>query len=522
MANRPGFLTRNAADVGSNFRIAEPDAVDFLLLGNNRYGVVGGCNVSIPVESGTTATISGGSEGNILLVDGSLHFVDDAVVPLVPSTAALDRFDLLVYDGVQRRFLILPGPALRDPVFPDVGENIVVLTAIYVPAGATTINRAWCTDKRIMLQKSFMGSVAADAPLLQNTSANGTIPFAIRGSGKHEWLDVMLGRKSTRTLQLEGALEITLGLTVLGAVSAAGSIASAARVSGVNLLQGEGTPAPSDGENGSIYQRITDGALFVRRSYGWDQAFFNQAPPGEIMSSVLLPDDPYLADEWLPLAGGVYPRAAVGRLWDLPMCASWRNEGAQTMTMPTADNVVLMQAPTGTVGEVVGSMSRTLTKAQLPAHTHFGSGTGGSTGESGAHQHTATIGNGGAHGHSVTDGAHGHTVSDSGHLHGPPFGSSGYIVSHVADTPEEVYVPQTGPNPRGTLYPNTAPATTGISVSGGAHQHTVEPHQGHTHSISFTQSGGHSHDMPPESSVGSSSPVDITPARLIVRQYIKT
>ena len=36
MANRPGFLIKNAGETAGNYGISAPDAVDFLLLGSSR------------------------------------------------------------------------------------------------------------------------------------------------------------------------------------------------------------------------------------------------------------------------------------------------------------------------------------------------------------------------------------------------------------------------------------------------------------------------------------------------------
>jgi hypothetical protein len=167
-------------------------------------------------------------------------------------------------------------------------------------------------------------------------------------------------------------------------------------------------------------------------------------------------------------------------------------------------------------------MDRTLTKEQLPAHTHFGSGTS-STGSGGEHTHTASLVPAGGHTHNTSGGAHRHHVADGGHSHPAPFGSSGYIVSFTALTPESIYIPPSGPGARGNLYGATGIAATGVEVTTGDsdHGHIVDSAPDHTHQVVFQQSGGHTHQFPAESTVGSSQPVSVRPASLGVNYFIK-
>ena len=520
MANRPGFLIKNAGETAGNYGISAPDAVDFLLLGSSRYGVVAGCDIEIPVGSAATATVYGGSEGNVLLVDGELHFAANQVVQLFTGSSARDRFDLLVYDGINRDFRVLQGPVSSNPVFPDVGENMVVLMSMLVPAGATSINRDYTTDKRIMVPSSFKGSVAPTAVLLSNTLPTGE-KFRIEGSGKLSWGDVTLQRSAVQTLRVDGYLTVTQSMTLPG-LTVNGDIEATGTVTASNILRGSGIPTSDLGIVGAIYQNTADGKLFVKRSYGWDDFFYNQAPPGTLMTSILAPGDAYLGDEWLPMDGGTYARTAVGRLWDLAACAAWRNVGASTMTLPNmSDRLPLMGV--GAVGAVGGSMDRALTKEQLPAHTHFGSGAS-STGSGGEHTHVANLTAAGGHGHNVSGGGHGHNVIDPGHEHVPQAFGTNFITGIFDNTKPNVY-PDLGPNVplsfRVTFQQYTDKRTTGISVSGGDHGHAVDSAGEHTHQVVFQQSGGHTHNFPTEIPVGGSQPVSVRPAYLGVNVFIK-
>lgn len=518
MANRPGFLIKNAGETAGNYGISAPDAVDFLLLGSSRYGVVAGCDIEIPVGSAATATVYGGSEGNVLLVKGELHFAANQVVQLFTGSSARDRFDLLVYDGINRDFRVLQGPVSSNPVFPDVGENMVVLLSMLVPAGATSINRDYTTDKRVMLPASFQGSVSSAHTLLANRYSGGTI-FEIRGNGEMRWGDVMLARSGVQTLQVDGYLTVTQSMTLPG-LTVNGDITATGLITGSNIRRGPNTPTGGEGNIGDIYVRESDGAFFSKRSYGWVEYYADEYPPGTMISSILAPGDAYLGASWLPMDGGTYARTAVGRLWDVPAAAGWRNVGASTMTIPNmADRLPLMGV--GAVGAVGGSMDRALTQAQLPSHTHFGAS---STGSGGEHTHVASLTAAGSHGHNVSGGGHGHTVVDPGHEHVPQAYGTNFITGIFDNTKPNVY-PDLGPNVplsfRVVPQQYTDKRTTGISVSGGDHGHAVDPAGEHVHQVVFQSSGGHTHNFPAESPVGSSQPVSVRPAYLGVNVFIK-
>jgi microcystin-dependent protein len=529
MANRPGFLIKNAGETAGNYGISAPDAVDFLLLGSSRYGVVAGCDIEIPVGSAATATVYGGSEGNVLLVKGELHFAANQVVSLFTGSSARDRFDLLVYDGIHRDFRVLRGPVSSNPVFPDVGENMVVLLSMLVPAGATSINRDYTTDKRILVPSSFKGSVAPSAVLLSNTLSSGE-KFRIEGSGKLSWGDVSLQRSDIQTLRVDGYLTVTQAMTLPG-LTVNGDITATGLITGSNIRRGPNTPTGGEGNIGDIYVRESDGAFFSKRSYGggpaggdpgWVEYYADEYPPGTIISSILAPGDAYLGSSWLPMDGGTYARSAVGRLWDVPGAAAWRNLGTETMTIPNmADRLPVMGA--GALGAVGGSMDRTLTQGQLPAHTHFGGGSS-STGSGGEHTHVANLTAAGGHGHNVSGGGHGHNVIDPGHEHVPQAFGTNFITGIFDNTKPNVY-PDLGPNVplsfRVTFQQYTDKRTTGISVTGGDHGHAVENAGEHTHQIVFQQSGGHTHNFPAESPVGGSQPVSVRPAYLGVNMFIK-
>lgn len=529
MANRPGFIIKNTADAGGNFRVSEPDAVDFLTLGNQRYGVVAGCQVEVASQNAATAQIRGGTDGNILLVNGNLRFLSDATVSLFPGNRTLDRFDLIVYNDISGAFELLEGAASNNPVFPEVNAYHVVLAAVFSPAGASSVDQTMVTDKRLLLNKNFLGTAADGDTLIQNLQRDGQVPYRVLGSGATVWKDVTLRRSAPSTLQVDGFLDVTRSLNATQKITGQTDIEAKGVLLGANLKRGSTTPSNSTGERGDIYQRTSDGALLVKKDYGWAEIYADEYPPGTIISSILEPSSDYM-DGWLHLNGATYPRSAAGRLWEVAP-ASWKNLGAETVTLPNMSERLPVQIPSSTLGALGGSMLKTLSLANLPAHTHFGGGAT-STGDSGGHSHSIQIVSGGNHSHAMSPGGeHNHHVSDSGHNHPPIYGAGGFICTFwdaslsqvdgpIADSSHTYRVAPSGVSGEAS----TGYAATGIRVTGGlsAHAHAIDPHFGHTHGVVVQTDGAHTHALPNESAVGSSTPFNITPAHLVVNYYIKT
>src|ERR1700760_589241 len=92
MAVRPGFLVPNAVDVGADLDLSEPDALDFNLLGNHRYGVLQGCDISVTGSSWVVNVTNG-----IWAVNGQLASGGGQVT--LPHASSNLRFDLIVGDA---------------------------------------------------------------------------------------------------------------------------------------------------------------------------------------------------------------------------------------------------------------------------------------------------------------------------------------------------------------------------------------------------------------------------------------
>jgi microcystin-dependent protein len=160
------LIVPNATDIGTLFGAldqAEPDALDFQILGDRSTGVLSGCAVS--ASSGVVSV----TEGHVA-IQGVVHDVS-SISPLgmpTPPTSTNTRFDLVVarLSGSSTSIVVVQGPeSTTNPTFPPTpsrmstttGVNVltyvnpatdVVLAAIFRNGSATITNSA-IVDKRV-------------------------------------------------------------------------------------------------------------------------------------------------------------------------------------------------------------------------------------------------------------------------------------------------------------------------------------------------------------------------------------
>jgi microcystin-dependent protein len=208
-----------------------------------------------------------------------------------------------------------------------------------------------------------------------------------------------------------------------------------------------------------------------------------------------------------------------------------------------------------TAGNTYGSMTKTITVANLPAHTH-----GFTTSSNGAHTHSVsgTAASNGTHNHgasSASNGAHTHSVSGTssgagGHSHTRGsmnitgtlnVGANGYYTSGAFSTSNSNYPHIDANVGAGCLNYNfdasktwtgstsaVANHTHTISVtsgSNGAHTHTITVNNGgaHTHTTSGTaaNNGNHTHTGT-TNATGSGTALDVMPESIAVNVWRRT
>jgi len=216
------FIIPNATDIpDSNSHFisldqAEPDSLDFQILGDRSTGVVTGCKVSVAtgqykvqIESGWVCV-----RGEIYSVTG----IPQKDLPTVP-TSTTNRFDLIVARLNTTTKIVsivaLAGiESASNPTFPKSADRLntptgsyidsttdVVLAAIY-RSGASAISDSCIVDKRVNISSSisFRGSsnpsdsVGIDGDFYYRyTTVAGSSGTFIKKDGK--WIELLLQAK---------------------------------------------------------------------------------------------------------------------------------------------------------------------------------------------------------------------------------------------------------------------------------------------------------------------------------------
>ena len=143
-----GFIVPNANQFGVSIQSldqAEPDSLDFEIVGNNRYAVLSGLSASFLAASNGSAIVAGGE----VIIDGVYGSVPgDTLTFTAPS--ADPRFDLIVAQNNAGTFslnTVIGTASATNPVFPTVASTQIVLYALYRKSGETFGNNS-VVDKR--------------------------------------------------------------------------------------------------------------------------------------------------------------------------------------------------------------------------------------------------------------------------------------------------------------------------------------------------------------------------------------
>lgn len=143
-----GFTVPNASGFGTEIQSldqAEPDSLDFTILGNDKYGVLSGLDATYGSTGNGTITLTDGE----VIIDGDYGYVTGTTLNLTASGAD-PRFDLVVAQKSGTSFVlnvVVGVTNATNPVFPSVAATQVVLYALYRKSGETFGNLS-AVDKR--------------------------------------------------------------------------------------------------------------------------------------------------------------------------------------------------------------------------------------------------------------------------------------------------------------------------------------------------------------------------------------
>jgi hypothetical protein len=142
-----GFTIPNTPDA-YNQNQAEPDSLDFQILGDQRYGVISGMGVINPLSAGTVDV-----EAGVILINGQQHsFAGIQGVQLTPYASA-PFFDVVVarHDGSSNVTIVVVDGTTVNPRYPAIDRttDVVLATVWRDNAGLTSSH---ITDKRYFVR----------------------------------------------------------------------------------------------------------------------------------------------------------------------------------------------------------------------------------------------------------------------------------------------------------------------------------------------------------------------------------
>jgi hypothetical protein len=518
--------------------MSEPDAIDFNTLGNNRYGVIRGCAVTV---SGTTASVAPG----IVLVDGLVVYTAGGSVTLNVGDPA--RFYLICVKNTGQAEGVA-GLSSANPVFPDISSEHVALASVYCPSSESNLAN-YVIDKRNMLAPVFVSSETDTSKIIfKNTnSTNGSDSFRIYADGKLGWSDdnATLYRSGDMALTTNSSLAAK-ALSSTTTITATGNIAATGTVTGSNLKVLSALPGTVT--NGVIV-RVGE-KVYLGRNNSWEEIVTPNdiTPVGTVIQSMLAPSEMALiSGSWIPLVGQTLAYSAgYAQLFSIAALQSaitFVDDNPVSMVLPDARNRMLLGvgANAATLGGVPNG-TITLTTDNIPAHAHNVTST-----TDGKHTHSVAAATQGSHNHGGSTvagtGKHAHDVTENPHFHNATNYSSNnnppqFIVGEYTpqyneegarwwDSRLDPWKTDTGHSHYTWTAQSTASNKTNLKVNDSNlsnHSHTISTDGAHSHTISFTDdnivNSAHKHSIT-EVSVGKGQSFSVMPPYLTVYTYIR-
>lgn len=466
------FIIPNATDTTSGNRYAaldqaEPDSLDFEILGSDSSGVMSGCEVVATVPASNNAVVV--SSGRVV--------INNLSYPVVGQTVALNappgnnRFDLVVARVVNNAttasIVVISGPAsLTNPTFPKSRSRLTPLELSADPAATNHINPA---------------------------------------------TDVVLA-----SIYRAGATSVTNAHIVDKRSSVKSNIA----------FQGTTAPSADIGSTSDMYyrtnNRVSSGVYVKHNDNTWDELARYPIDPGVPIGTLIMwpanvNPNPAV---WVEANGATVSRAgAYADLFAVLSTTYGNGDGSgATYSLPDFRGFYLAGLPeTGTLGVASGNPGNniTLNTSQLPAHDHAAGGL--SVTAAPEHLHAVALSTtsnltgaeSGAHTHPFSATTSDVVVSTQQNLATPVGTGAGYVTST-------------------TIQPQNATANNAAhnhTVSGTTSQNSG----GHTHPIpslsvsgNTAGAGGHNHNVTGSTgSTGSGASINIAPSTYFVRYFLR-
>lgn len=166
-----GFTVPNADQFGVTIQSldqAEPDSLDFSILGDGNYGVLSGCGITVFSAGDGSALLANGE----VFINGEYGTVSSTTLNF--SAAGVDpRFDIIVAEKSGASFIyntVVGTTDATNPVFPTISATQVPLYALYRKSGSTFGSNS-VVDKRKFLKTP----IRTAAPIPTTAADAGTL-----------------------------------------------------------------------------------------------------------------------------------------------------------------------------------------------------------------------------------------------------------------------------------------------------------------------------------------------------------
>lgn len=342
------YIIPNATDTtsGNKYAVldqAEPDSIDFEILGNDKTGVISGCEVTTTsVGSNSAVSVAGG----VVVLNNVVYTVvanTFTTIPQPPTTSTYGRFDLIVA-RLTGSTMVITGlygtESAANPTHPKSSSRLVSTVGVDV---LSYFNRA--TDVVLASVYRAQGIATILASHIVDKRRDINTPIAYRAAAY---------------------------------------------------------PAATTGDIGDMYLRTStlltgESGVHVKRDAStWIQLAITPIDPGVPIGTVITWVSPVAPNGavWLECNGGFVSRTTYSALYNVltnnGAVFNWGPNDSTNFKLPDFRGYYTKGGETGTLGNQTGNTNNTVSLAieNIPYHVHTIN-----------HAHTGTAGDGGVHSH---------------------------------------------------------------------------------------------------------------------------
>lgn len=194
------FLVPNTPDA-AQIDIAEPDAGDFLALGNRATGILTGGDITALGTPGMSVSV-----GAVTCIIDGVPYSYTGVTKSINPPGGTARFDLVGWDTSGPA--VITGTSTTNARFPDYDPLTFALGAVvYVSAGAAAITAQYVISKGPTMEPSFRRKYSADTDVFLAADAPAGI-FTVNANGKHQWGSNILQKVSDSIMEWTSSIKI--------------------------------------------------------------------------------------------------------------------------------------------------------------------------------------------------------------------------------------------------------------------------------------------------------------------------